>query len=460
MGAQLHAESDERCFECRTLPLGEELARLPAFAKNYAEDALHHHRKHGDAYRRRVGIPSLHLCHPTLISHVLRTNVRNYVKGPDYDVLGPVFGKSVIVSEGDVWARQRRLLAPGFRRKEVVRFLPAINNQLELMFDEWSRVDEIDVHVAMTRLSLRILGESMFRSDFEQLAEVVVDSFEICVTQGIKQMMTMGLLKPWMPTPGNLRAKAAERRMNDSVEQLIANARSSAAPGSCPVGTVDMLSRMIEARDPETGDSMDEQLLFDEAKSLVLAGYETTSIWMMWTLYELARQPRVLARIHEEVDEVLGAGLAGPEDYERLVYTRQVLLETLRVYPPVPGVTRTALADDEVAGVHIRAGESVTIPIYAVHRHPEFWSEPETFDPDRFAPERVDAIEPYSYIPFLLGRRGCLGEHFATFEAVVAVATMLQRFEFERVDDGAIGLQPAVTLRPDRPLIMSVRARS
>lgn len=457
--------STPKTFVRRDLPLAQELRRLPEFVSDYAGDSLVHHRRHGDVFFRRLGTPSVYLCHPQLLEHVLRSNVRNYVKGPDYDFLRPLIGEGIFVSEGDMWTRQRRLLAPEFRAKDVARFLPVFAAELERMYAEWDELASIDLSASMMRLTLRILGTAMFQSDFESLIEVAREAFEACLSQATRQMMSMGVLKPWLPTPGNRRASEAAQQLDDAVHGLIARVRRRAAsqpqqPGphpGCPVGGVDMLSRMLVAVDPDTGAGMSEQQLVDEAKSLILAGHETTSLALSWTFHLLFTHPEVAARLRSEVRGVLGGRHVQVDDIARLPYTRQVLLESMRIYPPVPAVTRRALADDEFFGVRVRAGESVTLPIYVVHRHREFWPQPERFDPERFAPDRVAKLDPYSYLPFLRGRRACIGEHFAMLEAIVVLASIVDRYDLERVGREPIGIRPVATLRSTHPLI--VRAK-
>lgn len=461
-----------RSFVRRDLPLAQELRRLPEFVSNYAGDQLVHHRRHGDVFCRRVGTPSVHLCHPQLIEHVLRTNVLNYVKGPDYDFLRPLIGEGIFVSEGDMWKRQRRLLAPEFRAKEVARFLPVFEAELERLYAEWDEAAVraggiVDLNASMMRLTLRILGTAIFQSDFESLIEVAREAFEACLSQATRQMVSMGLLKTWLPTPGNQRARVAAQRLDDGVHDLIARVRRRAGQAGqaghgaghagCPAG-VDMLSRMLVAIDPETGAGMSEQQLVDEVKSLILAGHETTSLALSWTFHLLLAHPEVAARLRTEVRGVLGGRHVQVDDISRLPYTRQVVLESMRIYPPVPAVTRRALADDEFFGVRVRAGESVTIPIYVVHRHREFWSQPERFDPERFTPERVAKLDPYCYLPFLRGRRACLGEHFAMLEAIVVLASIVDRYDLQRIGQEPIGIRPVATLRSTSPLI--VRATS
>lgn len=453
-------------FVRRTIPRIQEFFRLPRFFRNYATDSYDLFLRLGDVFARRVGAPSVYLCHPDLVRHVLRTNARNYVKGPDYQLLRPLIGDGIIVSEGDLWTRQRRLLAPEFRERETARFLPLFHSEFDRLCERWrpaiERGEPIDVGADLQSYALRVLGGALFQSDFDRVANAVGEAIELILSQATLRMISRGLLASWLPTPGNRRSRAAERWFDRIVLELITEGHGSHSHGDSPIAKsgVDMVSRMLVATDPETGTRMSERQLIDEVKTLIFAGHETTGIASTFTVYALARYPHIRARVVEEVDSVCGGQPVRPQDLSRLVYLRQVMLESMRVYPPVPGVTRTALADDNFEGIDIHAGESVTMQAYTIHRHPDFWPEPERFDPERFAPERIDRIEPYSYLPFLRGRRACLGEHFAMLEVLSTISSLLSRFELERVTDEEIGFRPIVTSRLDRPMTMHVRPRS
>ena len=460
----------------QTLPVVEEIRRLPLFLRSYAEDALYHHLCHGDVFYRRFGSRSLNFGHPRLVKHVLRTEVRNYVKSEHYRSLDALLGQGIFVSEGQLWTRQRRLLAPEFRAKEVERFVPLIVTEVERLCERWDAAaaagEAVQVNSSMMELTLAVVGGAIFKTNFRPHAEVIAEAMEICLAQGTREMLSMGLLQSWMPTPGNRRARAARDRFDDVVDELIAASKSvSESPragaseaGGCPFhggggggpAGVDMVSRMLAARD-DKGRPMSHQQVRDEVKSLILSGHETTSLVLAWAMYLLTEHPEIADRVRAEVEAVAGAGPLGASEVERLVYTRQVLLEAMRLYPPVPGVSREAVEDDEVDGIRVRAGEVVVISIYSVHRHPDFWDEPERFEPERFAPDRIEAIEPYAYLPFLRGRRACIGEHFAMLEAILAFAMIVSRYRFERSDDLPIGPRPMSTLRMTNPLNVTLR---
>jgi enediyne biosynthesis protein E7 len=454
--AEVEASELPGRFQVRS-PRGlRELHYLKRNLQHYAEAALEMLHEFGDVVRARVPTRGIHLFHPRHVKHVLRTGVLNFPKSRYYEMLRPILGNGLFVSDGDLWTRQRKILAPEFRADAVRRFLPGMVENVEELFARWERErDQGPRRVSddFMNLTLWVVGSAMFQSGFRAEAEVIGQALEICLAQGTAQMLSMGLLQPWMPTPGNLRAKRAEKRLNQMTRQVIERGRHGAPGGN------DVLSRMLIHRDEHTGAPMDEQLLVDEVKSLILAGHETTSLALSWTFYLLAQHPEIEERLHRESAEVLGRRGPTVDAIPELEYARRVFLETLRLYPPVPGVSREVRADDDFDGVPIRPGDVLFLSAYATHRHPACWERPDEYDPDRFAPERAEHIVPYSYMPFLLGRRACLGEHFGMLEGVIALAMIASRYRLERADARPIPTRPIATLRLGRPLMMRVVRR-
>ena len=426
------------------------------FVRNYTDADLALFRRYGDVVRVRLPYPAYLFFRPRHVEHVLRTHVLNHPKAADYDFLKPILGDGIFVSEGEVWTRQRRLLAPEFRESVVGRFLPMMVECAEKLFAEWdARLSKgpIDVGADMMRLTLWIVGRTMFKSEFLKEAEVIGHALEVCLAHATNQMLSGGLYKSWFPTPGNRRAKAAENQLNDVVMSIIARGRAG------DLGKHDVLSRMIRARDAETGTQMDDKQLLDEIKSLMLAGHETTSLALSWGFYLLARHAGADARLAAEARATLGDRTPEAADIPRLAFSRMVFLETMRLYPPVPAVPRAVASEEESDGVKVRPGDRLYVVPYVTHRHPEHWRDPERFDPERFAPERIDRITPYSYLPFLLGRRACLGEHFAMIEGVLLLSMIARRYKLTLVSDAPMPTRPISTLRLGRPLMMRLERR-
>ncbi|MDP3767798.1 MAG: cytochrome P450, partial [Dehalococcoidia bacterium] len=256
------------------------------------------------------------------------------------------------------------------------------------------------------------------------------------------------------PTPTNLRFRRAMRTLDDIVYGMIEARRNNGADKD------DLLSMLLEARDEETGEGMSDKQLRDEVFTMFTAGHETTAAALAWTWYLLSQHPEAEGRLHNELGSVLSGRTPGLDDLQRLPYTRMVIEETLRLYPPVWSIGRMALREDTVLGYRIPAKGQVLLSSYVTHRHPEFWDEPERFDPERFAPERAASRPRYAYFPFGGGPRQCIGNEFAMMEAQLALATLAQRYRLRLVPGQVVEPEPAVTLRPRHGVMVTVEARS
>ena len=438
----------------------QELSAFAGMIRNYSDAALVLQRTYGDVVRVRLPFPAVHFFHPRHVDHVLRTHLDNYPKSEDYESLRPLLGDGIFVSQGETWSRQRKLLSPEFRASIVPQYLPVIVRDLEQLFaDRWEgSVGEVrDVGDDFMFFTLRVVGDTIFARDFGAYADAISHALEVCLDQSTTQMLSNGLLRPWMPTPGNLRARRAERDLNAVVGHLIAATREALASAEAP--PIGMLPRLLSATDASGRPAMSDPQLVDELKSIILAGHETTSLALGWAFYLLDRHPEARARLEEEADRVLGGRMPGVEDIPRLPYARMVFNESMRLYPPVPTVPRRAREADVIDGIPVAAGEKVLIHCWVTHRHPEFWERPEEFDPERFSPERADKLPRGAFFPFLIGRRACLGEHFAMLEGIAAIAAIAARYRLERIDDRPMGTRPISTMRYERPLRMRVRRR-
>ncbi|MCB9570270.1 MAG: cytochrome P450, partial [Myxococcales bacterium] len=326
-----------RTFTEAGLSWPQELRDFAHALRNYTDLSLVVHARSGDVVRRRIPRRGLWLFHPRHLRRVLRTNARNYPKNAAYRALRPLLGNGLLLSDGELWARDRRIVAPEFREGVVARYLPTIVGGGEELLEEWSASvgrGPRDIGVDMQRLTLRVVARAMFHSDLHREAEAIGHGLEICLRQATRQMLSVGLLRRWMPTPGNLAAGRAVREIDRIVRDLIARGRRSATHEQ------DVLSRLLVATDRESGEPMADQQIIDEVKTLILAGHETTGLALSWTLYLLAQHPEVEARLLAELRRVLGDRPIEAADVPALVYTRMVLLEAMRLYPPVPAVPR------------------------------------------------------------------------------------------------------------------------
>jgi cytochrome P450 len=390
------------------------------------------------------------------VGHVLQERHAIYHKdNVDYRLVKPVLGNGLATSNGDFWLRQRRLMQPAFHHRRVAAFASVMTSRAVAMLDGWEeaakRREPLDVAAEMMRLTLEIVTSVLFGVDVSGSIEVIRESFTT-VNRRVGDMFG----KPWMmlpgmhalPTPGNRRAWAAQRRLDAVVRAIIAERRGNGESS-------DLISMLLHARD-ETGTGMSDRQLRDEVMTMLLAGHETTSNALAWTFYLLSRHPDAADRLRAELRRALGGRVPTIDDLAHLPYARMVIEESLRLYPPVWTLSRTPREDDVIGGYHIPAGALVIISPWVTHRHPDLWEEPERFDPERFTPARVAARPRFAYIPFAAGPRLCIGEAFAMQEAHLVLATVAQRFRLDLVSPDAVEPEPLVTLRPRGGLPMTL----
>jgi cytochrome P450 len=416
-------------------------------------------KEYGDIVRFRAVGPyyAYVFFHPDEIDYILRRNHQNYRKGIAHDRFRSMLGEGLLTSGGNLWLRQRRLMQPAFHRQRLVSFTTTMTNATAAMLERWqSRAEHgeaFDVSVEMTRLTLHIVGQTLFTTDISGDEAAVVRTALSTALDHINYGLSHIALPESFPTPRNLRYRKALRLLDEVVYDIIRERR----PGGEDTG--DLLSMLLLARDEETGEGMSDQQVHDEVLTLILAGHETTANALTWTWYLLSQYPQVEDKLHAELATVLGGRMPTAGDLPRLTYTKMVLEEALRLYPPAWGISRRALAADELKGYSIPAGAEVAVVQYVTHRHPDFWERPEVFDPERFTPARAKGRPNFAYFPFGGGPRLCIGNTFALTEAQVILAMVAQTYTLRLVPDQNIVPEPVVTLRPRSPLQMIAQTR-
>ena len=382
---------------------------------------------------------------PGDIKHVLQDNARNYHKSPLYERLKENLGEGLVTSEEGFWRRQRRLAQPAFHRQRLAGMVDAMVSEIDRTLEGWHGVAErgevIDLVAAMMDLTQRIIVRTMFSADLGSTADVVKRTWPI-VNERIGETLWATRLEHRLPTPANRRFNRAVRELDGVVYNLISARRRSG--GDQP----DLLSMLLSARDEDTGEHMTDRQLRDEVMTILLAGHETTALALSWTCFLLADRPDVDERLAHEAGQVI-AGRPGLGDTERLTYTRMVLQEALRLYPPAWAYSRVALADDEIAGYRLPARSLVYILPFVVHRRPHLWPEPARFDPERFSADEIAVRARFAYLPFGGGPRQCIGQQFAMVEASLALAMISQRYRVQLVPGQRITPTPLITLRPE-----------
>lgn len=397
--------------------------------------------------------------HPDAIQYVLRKNFQNYTKDNyDYRVLKPVLGEGLLTANGEYWRHQRRLIQPAFHPRMIEGFSSKATHATLEMLARWE-MDFVgggpfDVADEMSRLALNIIGEVLFGTELHVEAERVTSSFQF-LNADVSRRLTNPFAPPlWVLTPRNLRFKRARTELDRVVYGIIDN-RHQNGPAEG-----DLLDLLLAAREQgDSGTGMSDRQLRDEVMTFMLAGHETTATAMTWLWYLLSEHPEVASRMRRELDEVLGDRLPEAGDLPNLVYLDQVIQETLRLYPPVWITSRKALEDDDLGGYPVRAGTVVLLCQYAMHRHPNFWEDPERFDPERFSPQRSRGRHPFAYFPFGGGPRLCIGNHLAMMEIKLIVATIAQRYRLELVPGHPVEAEPLITLRPRHGMKMRLKAR-
>ncbi|HEX8338709.1 MAG TPA: cytochrome P450 [Pyrinomonadaceae bacterium] len=413
-------------------------------------------REYGDVVRFQAATQAVYLLnHPDHVRDVLVTHHARFMKGRALQRAKRLLGEGLLTSEGDFWRRQRRLAQPAFHRQRVNSYAETMVGYAEKTSARWRAGETLDVADEMSRLTLAVVGKTLFDADVESDADEVGAALAEVMSLFGYLMLPFSELLERLPLPPRRRFERARARLDRVIYRIIEERRREGRDRG------DLLSTLLHAVDEE-GDrtGMTDEQLRDEAMTIFLAGHETTANALAWTLYLLSQNPEAEARLHEELDEVLPGRAPAAEDFPRLRYTEMVVAEAMRLYPPAWAVGRLALEDHEVGGYLIPRGSLVLVSQYVMHRDPRFWPDPERFDPGRFTPEAKSARPQFSYFPFGGGTRRCVGEGFAWMEAVLILATLARRWRLRLAPGAVVRPRPRITLRPAGGGIpMTVEAR-
>ena len=399
---------------------------------------------------------------PAVIQHVLHHNAANYRKDDlQLRILAPGLGRGLLTADGDEWRLQRRTLAPLFTPRTVIGFFPAMTAAADRVVRRWLRRPDgrvVDVSIEMTRVTLDVLERTIFTDGISRnpdaLGRAITRYFE-----GLGRVDPVDIfdLPSWVPRIGRLRARPAVRFFEEMVRDLIA-ARKQLLESGEPAPR-DLLTLLLEASDPETGRGLSELDVNANIMTFIGAGHETTANALSWSIYLISRDERVRNSIEAEIDDVLGSDAIEPGHLDRLVYTRAVLEEAMRLYPPVPFLSRAAICDDRIGDLDIEAGTVVTIAPYVLHRHETLWSEPDAFRPERFLPENRGTIHRFAYLPFGAGPRVCIAASFAMQEAIIVLASIVRSVRLDLAEGHVVEPLHRITLRARYGLQMSLSRR-
>ncbi|MBX3222087.1 MAG: cytochrome P450 [Labilithrix sp.] len=412
---------------------------------------------YGDVVRFKFGPFDYYLVtDPDVVRHVLVDNAKAYTKSRNYLGLKIVLGEGLLTSEGEQWRRQRKLAQPAFHRSHLAGFADQMSRATRAMLDRW-RAEDVGasrafcVHEEMMRLTFRIVGLTLFSADVDGDARDVGRALDTALRWANDYAESLVRIPPYVPTPSNIRFKRAMKTLDGIVYRLIADRRAQAAAnagfGSDLLG---MLMAVVEEGDGASGagKGMTDRQLRDEIITMVLAGHETTANLLSWTFSLLAEHPEIEARVRDEATRVLGDRDPVLEDVRALEYTKLVIEEALRLYPPAWMFERQSVEADTLGGYSVKAGSIVGVCPYVIHRHPRYWDRPDAFDPERFRPERAEGRPRYAYLPFGGGARTCIGNHFAMMEAQIILAMIVRQERLALAPGHRVELDPLITLRP------------
>ena len=414
---------------------------------------------HGRSVLGRAAVVS----DPAVIRHVLVDNAANYDKGGlQRRVLGGGLGTGLLLAEGAQWRAQRRALAPLFSPRHVAGFRHSMVDVVDELVARWSRLRQgrrIDVAAEMARVTLRVLGRTVFSEAMDgpedRFARVASQFFEAVGKVDPLDILDM---PAWVPRLAARRTRPMVRYFEDEVGAMLAKRRAliAADPAAAPH---DLLTLLLGARDPETGEGLSDADVKANLVTFLIAGHETTSNSLTWALFLLAEHPEALARVEREADALMIEGRVDPETVDAFVETRAVIEEAMRLYPPAASITREALGPDTLGDIRIKARTMVIVSPYVLHRHKLLWDAPDHFVPERFLPANRGGIDRFAFLPFGAGPRICIAASFALQEAVIVLATVLRHFRLTLAPGHDVMPVQRITLRSRGGMPMMLRRR-
>jgi len=436
----------------RNWPAGD----FAAMRENGAGHLLSLVKRYGDIVRFHLGPQAVVVVRrPEHVRQVLVEKAKYYSKETrGFQKLALILGQGLVTSEGELWRKQRRIMQPSFHRKEIAGFAKIMAKAAEVSIERLKPYsqngDVIDMDQEMMALTLEVVSEALLGEHVEDGAAMVADAVAVVQEEVNRRIMSVVDVPMGIPTKSNRRLKRAFADLDEVVHGLIRKRREEGT------GTGDLLSMLLEVKDADTGEGMNDRQLRDEVMTIFLAGHETSSNALVWTWHLLSRNPGVARKLKTELDAVLGGRTPTLEDLPNLVYTEKVINESMRLFPPVWGFSRMAERDDVIGGYHIPKGTWVFVSQYLTHRTPEYFPNPEGFDPERFKDGFLESLPKCAYFPFGAGARQCIGNNFALMEVKIVLATIAQRYQLFLEEGHSVVAKPLITLRPLNGLRMRV----
>ncbi|MEM7101671.1 MAG: cytochrome P450 [Bacteroidota bacterium] len=427
------------------------------FAKDPIAYISKNSKQYGDFFVVDMRLSKFYISrHPEVFRKLLQTNHKNYVKDKFYGKLKLALGEGLLMNEGESWMRQRRLAQPAFYKKRLIELFNTMVDIAEGFCDDLSSHCDTGVAINITselnRITSDIVVATLLGTGLNEDSQYIQDTILELQEYIIKHIRRPAAAAFAYVTGEHRRYMKKMAEFDASIYQIIEDRKKN------PDGHNDLLSMLMAARDADTGEPMNNRQLRDEVITIYVAGHETSSNALSWTWYLLTKHPEVYQKVKQEVNEVLGDKRPDFETIMRLQYTRQVLDESMRFYPPAWATGREALGPDEILGHKFKKGDMFFMSIYELHRHPDYWENPDQFDPDRFSPDNRKGRPKFVYLPFGAGPRMCIGNNFAIMEIMLLMATMIRRYDYEILESHPVIPEPLVTLRPKHGVKLFVRS--
>jgi len=415
--------------------------------------------KYGDIFSLSLPLTRIVIAaKPEYAQYVLVENNKNYRKSLAYDMLRLLLGNGLLTSEGDFWRKQRRLIQPAFHKQKLADLTAMMVRRATAEAESYQSKAEtgeyFDVAPLMTNLTLEIISEAIFSNGVDEKADLVSRQITLLNQYATDKLNSPIRIPAIIPTPANVKERNAIKVLDKIIFDIIDKRRKEGVSKS------DLLSMLLDARDEDTGEAMDNQQLRDEVMTIFIAGNETTANAMAWILYLLSQNPEAEEKMIKEIDDKLNAGIElNFQNVLGFTYVRQVIDEGLRLFPPAWVVGRRNNTEDEIGGFRILKDTNILMPIMYFHRSEKYWDEPLKFKPERFAPALKNNIDRYVYFPFGGGPRLCIGNNFALVEMQIILIQLYRRYKFRLKPGFTVEPEPMITLRPRNGMVMKVEKR-
>jgi cytochrome P450 len=409
---------------------------------------------YGDIAFFRLGSRQVYLLsHPDYIKDVLVTNHRNFQKSRALQRSKIVLGEGLLTSEDETHLRDRRIIQPVFHHKRIKSYADAMADFASRIGEDWENGEVVDIHRETMRLTLAIVVKTLFGAEIRSGADDISESLTTIVSQFPRMLFPLSEYLDKIPLPGTRKFFNALETLDKTVYRLIEEARESKEDRD------DLLSMLLSAQDEQNGAGLTDPQVRDEVMTLFLAGQESTANSLVWTWYLISQHPDVERTLHDELDSVLGERVPGVDDLKKLVFTKMVFSESLRLYPPAWTVVRRVKKDYRIDGYVIPSGADIYMSQYVVHHDPRFFPDPFRFDPDRWNQNQGSSLPQFAYFPFGGGPRVCIGEQFAWMEGIMLIAAIASKWKMRLVPGQSIVAKPLITIRPKHGMKMIMDRR-